>query len=265
MSYELQEHFDKLKPNLGTTDTKFGELCVYRANTDSVTSTALIAYGELYSAELYMLSSYLKEESIFVDIGSNIGYRCVAINQLTKCKVYGFEPNPDHFALSAFNCQNKPIKLFHTALSSAKGTVTLLNDIEVPCKKLDDISELSEKIDVMKITTNGHEFEILKGSTKLIKKYRPIIMYQAMDMSVWSDCYDFLNSKQYKQYWITCLTKPIGENFKKSEEDLFGKAGVSSILAVPEENMQPNDLVEVLVGEDYSNMVQRLANYKILF
>jgi hypothetical protein len=86
-----------------------------------------------------------------------------------------------------------------------------------------------------------------------------------MDLTVWSDCYTFLNSKQYKQYWVTCLTKPIGENFKKSEEDLFGKAGVSSILAVPEENMQPNDLVEVLAGEDYSNMVQRLANYKILF
>jgi len=265
MSYELQEHFDKLKPDLGTTDTKFGEMCVYRTNTDSVTSTALIAYGELYNAELYMLSAYLKEESIFVDIGSNIGYRCIGITELTKCKVYGFEPNPDHFVLSAFNCQGKPIKLFHSALSSTKGTVKLPNDIEVPCKKLDEITEITEKIDAIKITTNGYEFEILKGSSKLIKKDRPIIMYHAMDMTIWSECYDFLKTKKYKQYWVTCLTKPIGENFKKVSEDLFGKAGVSSILAVPEENMQPNDLVEVLAGEDYSSTVRRLANYKILF
>lgn len=265
MSYELQEHFDKLKSDLGTTDTKFGEMCVYRTNTDSVTSAALIAYGELYNAELYMLSSYLKEDSIFVDVGSNIGYRCAAINELTKAKVYGFEPNPDHFALSAFNCQNKPIRLFHTALSSTKGTVTLPNDIEVPCKKLDDITEITEKVDALKITTNGHEFDILKGASKLIKKSRPVIMYHAMDMSVWSECHEFLLNKQYKQYWITCLTKPIGDNFKKVSEDLFGKAGVSSILAVPEENMQPNDLVEVQEGEDYSGMVKRLANYKILF
>lgn len=275
----LSEHFEKLKPNLAITDSKVGQLVVYR--NDSIVSAAIALFGEYCHAEVDIMARYLDDSSIYYDIGTNIGYHAVAVQQQTNCKVIAFEPHPNHFAVAAYNCQNKPIQLFHTALGSTEGTMTIsdfdenvmgnygevgINDkgIEVPVMKLDELPELT-RVTLMKIDVEGAELDVLKGAEQTIDTNRPVIFYEAIDFVVWNKCMEFLQQKDYKFYWVCCRNKPIAKTFKESEHNPFGDGGVTNILSVPAEKEQPTDLIEVRLGESFSEMITRVKSYQLVF
>jgi FkbM family methyltransferase len=276
----LSEHFEKLKPNLAITDSKIGQLVVYR--NDSIVSAAIALFGEYCHAEVDIMSKYLDSNSIYYDIGTNIGYHAVAVQQTTGCKVMAFEPHPNHFSVAAYNCQNKPIQLFHTALGDTEGTMTIsdfdetimgnygevgINEkgIEVPVMRLDDLPELTSVVTLMKIDVEGAELEVLKGAEQTIDTQRPVIFYEAIDFLVWNRCMEFLQKKDYKLYWVCCRNKPIAKTFKESEHNPFGDGGVTNILAVPSEKEQPENLVEVRLGESFQEMLKRFTGYKLVF
>jgi FkbM family methyltransferase len=278
----LNEYFEKLTPSLARTDSSVGDFIIYK--NDQIVSQAIALFGEYCHAEIKIMSRYLDKDSLYLDIGTNIGYHARAVNHEVGCNVMAFEPHPSHFCVAAYNCQGKNILLYHTALGNKTGSIELKNfdentggnygdlttitdDIEdvikVPLKKLDSFN--LEKCTLMKIDVEGAELDVLKGANKTIKKFRPVIFYEAINIDDWAECHEFLDTRDYRQYWVTCRTKPLGPTFKTSEANPFGDGGVSNILAVPGENEQPTDLVEVTSGESYNDMVKRLTSYKIIF
>jgi len=277
----INENFDRLKPNLALTDSKAGEMVIYK--NDSIVSAAIAIFGEYCDAEVQIMARYLTPESTYLDIGTNIGYHALAIHKTVGCNIMGFEPHPNHFTVAAYNCREKPIKLYNTALSSKNGTMIMSDfdeniisnygevgikeeGIEVPTIKLDELDDLKDvPVTLMKIDVEGAELDVLKGSIKTIKANRPTIFYEAIDYEIWTKCFKWLDSKDYKQYWVTCRTKPVAETYKKSENNPFGMGGVSNILAVPIENEQPTDLVPVVEDERFSDTITRLTSYKIIF
>lgn len=278
----LNEYFDRIKPLLGQTDSRIGEMIIYR--NDNIISQCIVLFGEYCHAEIGIMSRYLDKDSLYVDIGTNIGYHAKGVNHEVGCNVIGFEPHPSHFCVAAYNCQGKNILLYHTALGNKTGTIDLkdfdhekvsnygdittnVEDddevISVPLKKLDTFN--LDKCTLMKIDVEGAELGVLQGAVKTIKKHRPVIFYEAMDAEVWQACHNFLDTRDYKQYWVTCKNKPLAPTYKECPANPFKDSGVSNILAVPIEKEQPTDLVEVREGEVFDEMVNRMTSYKILF
>lgn len=280
----VTDYFEKLIPSLLKTDSIVGDFVIYK--NDTIVSQAIFLLGEYCYAEVKIMSRYLDKDSLYLDIGTNIGFHARAVNNLVGCNVIGFEPHPNHFCVAAYNCKDKNILLYHTALGNKTGTIELKNFneedqgnygdlttvtddiddvIEVPLKKLDTFN--LDDCTVMKIDVEGAELDVMKGAARTIKKFRPVIFFEALKVEDWVGCYDFLDARDYKQYWVTCKTKPLGPTYKECDPHVnpFGDGGVGNILAVPTEKEQPKDLVPVVRGESYNDMVVRYTSYRILF
>lgn len=276
----LDNQLKELEPHIGITNTKVGDMLIYRK--DTIVSYALSLFGEYCDAEAQIMAHYLTPNSIYVDIGTNIGYHALAINQYVGCVVQGFEPHPYHFAVAAYNCKDKPIRIYNTALSNFNGTIKMSkldvtdignygeacldeeDGIEVPVIRLDDVDDLVN-VDVIKIDVEGFEYEVMQGGKGTIDKFRPVILFEALDRDFWQPCYDFLNELNYKHYWVVCKTKPVGATFKETEENPFLDYGVSNILAVPIEKAQPDDLIPVNRNESFGEYIEKIKKYKFIF
>lgn len=134
--------------------------------------------------ERAILSGCLKEESVFVDVGANIGLYSLFVAGLTpSVRVLAIEPQPDLFARLTYNvAQNETgrIKALCCALSDKEGEMTLFisednrgessikimderagsgNAIRVPAKTLLGVArqEGLKRIDALKIDVEGAE------------------------------------------------------------------------------------------------------------
>lgn len=152
------------------------------------------------------LKKYLSTDKVFVDIGANIGYHSLFASRLLMNggSVYSFEPQ-----LSVYEQLLQSIKknklsnifAFNTALSDHKGEETLyvreeniggstlltLSEMEsfhvdssmkVSLMTLDSYMEIFPRVDVVKIDVEGYEYEVFKGSEKILDQYHPIIFME---------------------------------------------------------------------------------------
>lgn len=279
MSNNLEEQLNNIKEHCVLVDSKIGPMLVYK--NDNTISYAIALYGEYCDAEVEIMSKYLNEDSLYLDIGTNIGYHARAIAQRSKSMVLAFEPHIKHFTVAAYNCQEFPIKLYNAAVGAEQGTlkisdfaidsvsnfgtVAIDNEGTIEAQVI-TIDQLDLQVcTLMKIDTEGQELNVLKGAEATIEKHRPIIFYEAIGETDWVDAYDYLTSKGYRQYWIGVRTFPANGNYKNSEENPFGQSGVTNIIAFPREKEQPDYLMEVNGHESYNQMVERFNRIKILF
>lgn len=277
---KLQKKLDELSEYTEVTESKIGDFLIYK--NDNVISKAIRLFGEYCHAEVDIISKYVPKDGNYIDIGTNIGYHAVAVHKATDSNVLAFEPNFSHFAVASYNAKqfNKiqlinaaasdhdnvfKMKTFDPSVESNYGDIhkSIDGPIEVQAIKLDQI-EMSN-CHFIKYDVEGHEFEALQGSTKIISKYRPVIMYEAMEWDVWTKCYDFLNEREYLQYWVPCKTKPLAETYKKTEENPFGDSTIASILSVPKERNESTNLMTVVRGEPFTLCFKRYKNLRILF
>lgn len=274
--------FSTIKDKLETVDARVGTINVYK--NDSFVSYAIKLYGEYCQAEIDIMKLFIEKDSLYIDVGVNIGYHSMAIYKETGCSVVGFEPHPMHFAVAAENCKNLPIQLFNAALSSYNKSI-LISEIDLDIVgNYGETKQESEgkitaqaitldslnvpKISGIKIDVEGFEYEVLKGGEKTIDKYRPVVLYEALDLD-WTRCFDFFDHKGYKQYWIACYNTPLKDDtFIPKDPNFdpgFGQGGVTNIIAVPNEKPQLSNLMPVVQDESYEDCVKRLRSYVIAF
>lgn len=281
---DLNDVFETIRDNLAQVDSKVGSIAVYRK--DNTVSGAIMLYGEYCHAEIDYMTRYLEKEAVYLDIGTNIGYHLRGIYLQAKCNCIGFEPHPKHFAVAAYNCQNMPIKIFNSAVGNKTGTIDFIDfDIDTDgnfgtTKQLDDEKDMESievgvltidglklsRVDVMKIDVEGHEVDVMKGARRAIKKFIPVIMFEA-NGDEYHAPKEYIEKLDmgYKFYWLTCRTFPVNGNFKNNMDNVYGRSGVSNILAVPPHRPQPEDLMPVVEGENYNDTVARISKYKVLF
>jgi FkbM family methyltransferase len=276
----IQEKLDLMKESMEVTDSNVGEFLIYK--NDNIISHAIRLFGEYCHAEVDVMATYLDENSQYVDIGTNIGYHAVAVHKETNCNVLGFEPNPKHFAVATYNSKNyDKIQLINAAASNKRFSFKMKDFDETVVSNYGDIhkSDVGEteveaitldeiglgRCHLIKIDVEGHEYETLQGAQLTISKNRPVIMYEAMEWDVWTKCYDFLDERKYKQYWVACRTKPVATTYKKTEENPFGGSAVANILCVPAEKDQPNFLYPVVPHEGFMSCLDRYKKRRILF
>ncbi|WP_300570326.1 FkbM family methyltransferase [Flavobacterium sp.] len=151
--------------------------------------------------ELLYLNSVLKEDSTFIDIGTNKGiYLYQAEKIIQSGKIVGFEPNQEmvKFASHLFpKAQIFPLAVSSqtgtsvlnipkkgTGLQDTRGSIEDLGDnvvrVEIKTITLDDWSSQQNiaKIDVVKIDVEGHEWDAIQGCKKMLEVIRPIFIVE---------------------------------------------------------------------------------------
>ena len=151
----------------------------------------------------YQVFDFLSKDSIFIDIGANIGEVTDYINDKTGCKIFCYEPHPGAFNYLKNKLKNKDnIFTFNYAVSdkdseqdfylhkdsldsgeikysqassleSDKENISQNKKITVKSIHINNILKKFEKIDCIKIDIEGHEYKILPfliENKNLIKK-----------------------------------------------------------------------------------------------
>jgi FkbM family methyltransferase len=155
--------------------------------TDAHISTAIAQRGIWEPAETRFIINTLKPGDSLVDVGANIGYFTLIGSALVgnQGKVFAFEPDPNNYAILAANieanhCSNT--QLFEAALSNqtSQGKLFLseTNMGDHTIYSLDDgrdstdialvngaelFHDKREKIDFLKIDTQGSECQVIEG------------------------------------------------------------------------------------------------------
>lgn len=146
-----------------------------------------------------LLKSFIREENTILDIGAHHGYYSLIASNLVgkRGKVFAFEPVKENYfillknvSLNKFRnveCWNSAIsdnnceKDFYISKASDSSGFTphpLSSTVEKRLVQTYSIDEFfnDQKIDIIKIDTEGHELSILKGAKNTIRKNDNIIL-----------------------------------------------------------------------------------------
>ena len=166
-----------------------------------------VALGKYEPYESQLILREVKEGDVVIDIGANIGYYSILLADKVGVngKVYAFEPNKICFEILKKNVEKSGLNnvvLVNKAVSDKKGINKLFISEEnygdhklfkdkknrinkvIKTVKLDDFfKNREEKINFIKIDSQGWEPAIIEGSKKIIKRDRPTIFFEYSPMS----------------------------------------------------------------------------------
>lgn len=209
------------------------------------------------------MKKVIQRNSNCIDVGCHKGEILTKIIELSpEGKHYAFEPIPSFYNKLIDNFKGN-VTILPFALSNTNGTTSFqfvknapaysgikkrkyaisnpeIEEITVELKKLDDVIPASILINFIKIDVEGAEFDVLKGSKKLILRCKPIIVFEfglgANDLynSSPDDLFDFLTNET--QLKISSLENWIKNknSFTKSEfVNCFNSSSEYYFIAYP--------------------------------
>lgn len=172
---------------------------------------SLFLFGKFQSHITHNAFLRIKPNFTILDIGANVGLMTLQFAKLVpQGKVYSFEPTSYALERLKKNLSLNPdlsqrvtvINSFVSEVSTAKPEIIAYSSWKVngergqndhpvhlgtpkaaegvPAVSLNDFVEQQniDKIDFIKIDTDGHEYEVFKGADKAIAKYRPKIIFE---------------------------------------------------------------------------------------
>lgn len=157
-------------------------------------------WNKLFFEELDKIKNYIKPGDTVIDVGGNLGFFVLILNELVgeSGKIYSFEPSKklkERLESTISNNNLKNVTVVNLALGETEGSTTLhfnpkqtgLSSIvsdfdggslseEIQITTLDKFSKaINERISFIKIDTEGYEPQVLKGAKELISRHKPII------------------------------------------------------------------------------------------
>lgn len=147
-------------------------------------------YFQNYGQDLLgIIKQSLKKDSVFIDVGANIGYfSMLASSLITKGRIVAFEPSSLNYKILLNNTQGGIVEAHKIALSNRNGNAHLYIGKKstgwhsligpgkyenVKISRFDDLDLELKKIDLIKIDVERHEFEALKGMKKSLSRHMP--------------------------------------------------------------------------------------------
>ncbi len=171
----------------------------------------LLKYDKHRDKTLGLFTKNLPADTVMYDVGAHVGmYSITAARNLSKSKIYAFEPNPAAYQsllknTHIFGLENR-IETYNVGLSdknedrqfyisSAPARSSLYprlakvsnckieKEITIKCKRLDDIVREYElpAPSLIKIDTEGNEVPILKGATQVLIRSFPTLIIEGHD------------------------------------------------------------------------------------
>lgn len=182
---------------------------------------AMLSPWQFDLTERDLLAQVLPPDSVFLDIGSNIGVYTFSVAQSRPdVRILCFEPTPRVFAKLSYNLglndlENR-VEAHNIALSDAKGemgfnlsTESLVlgsSDINVPTDTLCSVLEQAgiTAIGGMKIDVEGSEDKVLRPffETAPVASWPELVIIEAVFPEQWEwDCLNFLRTSGYTEIW----------------------------------------------------------------
>lgn len=173
--------------------------------------------GEDYLIKRFLTNYFIDKNNITIfDVGANIGnYTNTLVNAFPNSKIYAFEPNPLTFDLLIEKTKDiDSIECFKIGFSNQRGSSEIfsyesdeasehaslyrnvmsdlhndkrISSFKIELETLDEFCQDHniEKIDFIKIDTEGHEYSVLSGASNLIKsKAIDVIQFEFNEMNV---------------------------------------------------------------------------------
>lgn len=165
-------------------------------NTGDLGCPSPIINGGIWEPEnLSVLYSFVTSNTVFLDIGANIGYFTIAIGNRLKRggKVFAIEPHPSLTNLIErsvqLNSLEAVVKIFQCAVSDREGKLDLFypddhlgqgsssrkknkqgRSFSAQAHRLDDLLPQDVVVDLIKIDVEGQELSVLRGMQKLLRR-----------------------------------------------------------------------------------------------
>jgi len=181
---------------------------------------------KLYDRFLPFLVKHLKSNGIIIDVGANIGDTTLALIQNCENPIYAIEPSSYFYSFLEkninsldFTSRNR-IRLFKKLIGSGtingslnhtkKGTASInpenLNNIS-EFISLDSLIEPSTEVNLLKVDTDGFDFDVLLSAKEIIIRDRPILFWENeiiddFQISGFKQLYQFLAENGYNNVCI---------------------------------------------------------------
>lgn len=210
-----------------------------------------------------------KRSSVCFDIGANIGYYSIVAKIFNpKIIVHGFEPLPSankYFKINVELNKLNDIHIHQTALTNFNGTATFYSnlnprfpdekdhlfgdnslnteatgniskiEVQVKTQTLDSfVSENltnGEKIDLIKIDTEGTENLVFEGGSNVLSQHRPIIMCEVIKGFIEREIENVLSKHDYLYF-------EVGEKGLVKVDSLIVASGKTDFFFVPSEKKE---------------------------
>ena len=245
--------------NIETTSCRYGTMSYLKS--DLIIGQALREYGEWAQGELDFLLDIIDAGNTVIDAGAFIGTHTLAFARHVgpEGQIYAFEPHPIAFELLKLNIEQNElpnIKPFDVALSDTKGTLhvpkAVLNDVENPEQlSLSIGSEVASKdadsvdiklvpldqckmdrCDLIKIDVEGMELNVLKGSAKTLRRFRPLVFAECLSLHNGWQIVLFMRDNGFEAFLHNELSYNP-DNFRKNTNNFPGAARETNIVFVP--------------------------------
>ena len=171
-----------------------------------VRHASVLPFGIDYQHDIKRLSSILRKDvAVFFDVGANTGQTSsAALHTFPSATIYAFEPDRTSFAALKLNLDSGRVRPFNLAMSDRSGEApffdygalatsnSLVQDSQyalrsgnqatirtVECETLDAFCEKRgvDRIDVLKIDTEGHDLAVLRGAKRMLAEGRVQFIY----------------------------------------------------------------------------------------
>ncbi len=192
----MEEIFSNVNEPVMVTKNRFnifGSTINYKMKLDLSNDLQRAYYFQNYGQDLLrVMKQNLKKDFVFIDVGANIGYFTVlATSIITKGRIIAFEPSSLNYKTLQDNTKGSVVEVYKIALSNKNGNVRLYTDKKstgwhsligygryenVKVSKFDDLDLGINRIDLVKIDVERHEFEVLKGMKKSLLSYKPKVV-----------------------------------------------------------------------------------------
>jgi FkbM family methyltransferase len=224
-------------------------------NLQSIVTGVLLGAEDWFETEMEFWRSRLSPGMTVIDVGANAGVYTFSAAQKVgpQGRVIAIEPFSGCVSLLKETIQLNElmqVHVCHGAASDRSGTVKLslqasseLNEIstvDLPEGSYENVESFTldslidtlnlTQIDFLKIDAEGHEIPVLKGSDRLLREFRPVILYENIAGSQGSNLpvAEFLQQYGYEIY----IYKPYIQEISKVQqlEEIHGNLNV---IAVP--------------------------------
>lgn len=218
-----------------------------------------------------LIMKFLKSNDVFFDIGANTGiYSLIAAAMSKEISVHAFEPLEKACKILKKNKdKNNFNNLFVNQIAVGSydgegilkierdrgGAIPLGSSLKRVIEKQDFYQEYKvktmrldsyiekvgvEKVDLIKIDTEGTENDVLNGAEKVLTKFRPVLICEVLHNLIEDKLHEILDSMEY-DYYLISNKETNNYKIKKCDRIVGDKYIVSNYLFLPKEK---SELVE---------------------
>jgi len=229
-----------------------------------------------------LLLKVLKKGMACLDIGANIGYyACLESNAVEENGiVYAIEASPQNFQTLKKNAnlqKNSNIELFNFACGDEDGKVNfatsnksnlskvldaetvfeyndkVIHEDKITQKTVDSFLEEKKvnRIDLVRMDTEGYEYKILQGMKRTISKFKPLICFElhrnVLGKEKTETILNFLKNQGYeaKYYLPRILDAPL-----VGSQKMVKKLSIDDLLKRLNENILPGTILLFLENKN---------------